>query len=367
MNTKIKVLASSLSIAGLTLGTALIPALAGNVNIGNDTTGANSVNTGDVSLRKQIIRLVSEIVTQRNVGVVDAQTGNNDSSFNTGDGWTNAGGVNFSGGFSNLPSTTIGPIVDLHDVLSVRADNDTTGFSSSNILDVMANLDAIIDVTRTTRFDNDARVDADTGNSAANFNTGDGRVGGGDVSGSLVVTNQAPVSGGGIIAIGGGSGIVDIGNDTTGAQSINDVDVDLNKLVSVSVNENTTIDNRVNEDINTGNNSASFNTGDGDVDNGSVNSNTSIVNSATSAAPVIVDAGGPVSVRAENHRTGFSSFNAADVNLNDTTVVNVNKTTSINNSLTVNADTGNSSASFNTGDGRVRSGHVNTGFNVMNR
>lgn len=365
MNQRVKLLASSIGIAGLALGTALMPALAGNVNIGNSRTGANSLNLGTVTLNRTVLRLINEVVSQFNVGVVTSSTGNNSANFNTLNGQAMSGGVNFSGGFNNSPSSTVSPII-LNDLWNIRADNDTTGSASSNINTVTAAANSIVDIVRNTVFANTAVVNAQTGNNAANANTGSGHASSGNVGGSLIVTNQAPSAAGGAIVVSSGGANVDVGNDTTGANSLNTNLVDLTKNTVVTVAETTQTTNTVAENLGTGNNSASFNTGNGLVNTGSVNSNTTISNTTTSAAPVVVDASAPANVRADNRQTGFSSSNLNTIGLTDNVVVNVAKTTTTTNTLTMTANTGNNSANANTGNGMVTTGSVNAGFNVIN-
>lgn len=366
MNTKVKVFISSLSVAGLTAGMAIAPALASSVNIGNSHTGFNSVNTGVVTLTQSIVRLVSEFVHQVNSGVVNSNTGNNAADANTGNGATMSGGVNFSGGFENMPTSAVGPVISLGDLFSARADNDTTGANSVNLNDINASSTAVVDVTRLSNFVNSVVANAQTGNNSASMNTGNGAATSGNVMGNVMVGNHVPAAGSGPIIVGGGSASVDVGNDTTGFNSLNTNNVDLNKVISVGVTEHTSISNSVVENANTGNNNASMNTGDGVVHSGGVNSSTSVHNTSSTAAPVVIDAGAPATVKADNDTTGANSVNTNNVNLTRTLVVDVNTTTNTTNSLTVNSDTGNNSASMNTGNGIVTTGNVNASFNVTN-
>lgn len=366
MNNKLKMAASSAGVALLTLGLAAGSAFAQSVDTGNFTTGANSLNDVTVHISKFVKRVLLEHTLQHNFGAINADTGNNDANKNTGDGTVWAGDVSFDAGFQNLTSSSMLPVINLGDLLSIDADNKVTGYSSDNSVDIHTKSKAIVDVIRDTLIDNSVLVDALTGDNTAKKNTGDANIVSGDVMGSLTITNVTPASGGGTIHVGTGGAVIDAGNKQTGAQSLNTVNIDTERKVIVDVSETTMVDNSVHQNIDTGGNQADKNTGDAKVESGDVDSHTTIINTSTSAAPVVVDAGDPVKISADNQTTGFNSLNEVNVDQHEAIIVNVDRTTVTSNILDVSANTGNNSASKNTGDGTSRSGDVNIGFSVIN-
>lgn len=366
MNHKLKMAVSSAGVTLLTLGLAAGSAFAQNVDTGNFTTGANSFNDVSVHIGKFVKRVLSEHTLQHNFGAINADTGNNDANKNTGDGTVWAGDVSFDTGFHNLTSTSMSPVIKLGDLLSIDADNKVTGYSSLNSVDIHAKSKAIVDVVRETLIDNTVLVDAMTGDNTAKENTGDAKIVSGDVTGSLSITNITPSSGGGTIYVGTGGAVIDAGNKETGAQSLNTVDINAERKVIVDVSETTLVDNTVHQNIDTGGNQADKNTGNAKVESGDIDSHTTITNTSTSAAPVVVDAGSPVKISADNQVTGFSSLNKVNVDQHEEIVVNVDRTTATSNDLNVSAITGGNSASKNTGDGTARSGDVNVGFHIIN-
>lgn len=366
MSHKIKTAISSTGVALLTLGLAAGSAFAQNVDTGNFITGANSVNEVTVDLGKFVKQVLSEHTFQSNFGAVNANTGDNEADKNTGDGEVWGGGVSFDAGFHNLTTTSMAPIIYLGNLLSIDADNKTTGYSSLNTVDIHTKSKAIVDVVREVLIDNTVLVDAKTGDNTANKNTGDAEVHGGEVRGSLTITNITPASGGGVIKVGTGGAEIDAGNQETGAQSLNAIDINAHRKVDVDVAETTVVSNTILQDISTGGNQADKNTGDASVESGDINSHTTITNTSTSAAPVVVDAGDPVKISADNKTTGYSSDNQINIDQHESTIVDVDRTTVTSNNLSVSANTGGNSANKNTGDGTARSGSVDIDFRVIN-
>jgi hypothetical protein len=87
--------------------------------------------------------------------------------------------------------------------------------------------------------------------------------------------------------------------------------------------------------------------------------------SATLAGGLLL-ASGALAVEATNTNTGADSTNDSSVSIENNTTVNSTNNADINNTITVNANTGDNSASQNTGDGSVASGDINGSVSVAN-
>lgn len=155
-------------------------------------------------------------------------------------------------------------------------------------------------------------------------------------------------------------------NSQTGADSENNATVNQDTSVTVDQTNTANTTNNITGNVNTGDNAASFNTGNGTTDSGDINGQLTVVNvsnaqanngSTIAAQSYAGNQSQPINVA--NNQTGARSLNDAAVNQDSTVRVNIlNDATTVNNAL-INANTGNNSANFNTGNGTANSGDVN--------
>ena len=192
-----KKLVARLSLTAAALGTSLLfaPAVFA-ATAENSNTGADSTNDASVDITNDVDISSNNSANIRNSIYVNANTGGNSASQNTGDGSVSTGDINGSARIrNNVNSNSLNRVdFDCSGVCIVSADisasNSHTGADSSNDANVNVNND--IDITQNNDLDIDNKVDADldTGNNEADENTGDGSVKTGDINFDVTIDNQ---------------------------------------------------------------------------------------------------------------------------------------------------------------------------------
>lgn len=186
----------------------------------------------------------------------------------------------------------------------------------------------------------------------------------------------------------------EVANSATGAFSDNQAILNDSKTANYENNNTAVIQSTLNTTANSGNNDAGINTGGGIVLTGASDVsvlNTTIANTNTvqeddTVWMVIVNQAGhwigqilgspwgsnyasnlPAgSVTSKNENTGMSSDNIASYSQNETTdITNINDA-NISNNITANADSGSNTAIYNTGAGVIETGDAKVALNLVN-
>lgn len=158
----------------------------------NDTTGANSRNENNLTVRRNTT--ISERNTSKATNNVDvrATTGNLHVDRNTTVGDISTGSVDVTGDISNTASHASS--VDLSGLgntsVSSTGVNNLTGASSSNTNTTDVRSDTKVSVTNNATADNTVKATANTGNVTATENTTVGNIHTGDASFDLTVNND---------------------------------------------------------------------------------------------------------------------------------------------------------------------------------
>jgi len=390
-------------------------------------------NIGDVGNKSEIkIDQSNQNVTDTDIGA-GIISGKNDADYNSGNGIVGAGNVQGSVNLINSDSSNIeGPVQtgvlatkdltgtlsigDLLTYLDANSKNSTTGQNSENT--------ALVDLINTVIFkdnfsnsiNNNLPINIDTGNNSASYNTGNGAIVSGDVDLAANILNLINSSFVGKVTVGmlnifgnylgdillpksndpsnsGGIVAVSAGNSNTGQNSDNAaIAEDTYKYIFVSSQTNS-IQNTLPVNINTGNNNADYNTGNGSVQSGSINvkSNTASIigaifdgskwylllinvlgdwfggSEAANNQNVVSGRDGENSdIAASNDNTGQNSDNTAVSSTKNDIEIKDNSQNAIENNMPVNINTGNNNANYNTGNGSVKSGDVNLIINFIN-
>jgi len=305
----------------------------------------------------------------------------------------------------------------------VGASNDTTGADSTNEASSTVNDSNTILIDNNGNIVNDYYIDADTGDNTTDKNTGDGSITTGDANvafnlinllnnvflGQLLVgvVNIFGTLSGDIVLDGLGTGgnypytgSLNAGNTNTGSDSTNDAQSSIDNDTNIDLDNNAEILNNVTLDANTGDNSADKNTESGQITTGDANVNLNVVNIANMTS---IGDGGTVwmvlinnlgqwsgqlfggdsssgvyspfftfninpdgSLTATNQNTGAGSDNQASTSVDNDTDIQVSNTGNIVNNVTIDANTGGNSASYNTGNGSIQTGDVNIAVNIVN-
>ncbi len=172
MEFKKKVLVG-LASGALLLGAATPAFAAGTIRI--NRTGANSNNQVTVDSSNTADITSNNTTDTTNTLILDANTGNNSSSNNTGNGTVRAGGINGSADVTSggdMNSVTLGH----HTSSGGSATISTTGFNSNNTVDVTETNDLTVDSSNDNTVDNLFLATLNAGGNMADNNTGNGSV-----------------------------------------------------------------------------------------------------------------------------------------------------------------------------------------------
>lgn len=238
---------------------SVLPVLADEISVsGNGESSANSVNVSTSST--QAVEQTNTASVDNNVSV-DANTGENNASDNTGgDASINTGSIEANVGIDNsLINVSSVDIECCPNDLEVKVAGN--GSDSQNTVGINQNGSTTITINNNATVNNSVNGSANTGNNNANNNTG------GDVSittGNIKASDNIDNSEINVYrvgaSVGGGSNISAsiIGN---GTGSNNSIALNTNNSSSVNINNNADIDNNSKWDLNTGNNNANGNSG----------------------------------------------------------------------------------------------------------
>ncbi|OGY25855.1 MAG: hypothetical protein A2Z24_00545 [Candidatus Woykebacteria bacterium RBG_16_44_10] len=198
---------------------------------------------------------------------------------------------------ATISASLLGGMALATGALAVEATNSNTGADSNNEAEVAIQNNTTVSSSNTANINNNISISANTGNNSANENTGDGSVSTGDITGSVKVTNTGNMNGvfDSILNL-NCSCDFSASNSHTGAYSNNDANITINNDIDISTNNEARADNDVDADLNTGENSADENTGDGWVSTGDIDFSVEITNDLNKnfiGAPLPEEPSGP--------------------------------------------------------------------------
>ena len=276
--------------------------------------------------------------------------------------------------------------------IDASATNTNTGADSTNSADTTIDNDTEVDIDNDAEIDNLLSADATSGGNDADKNTGDGTVTTGDavIEGNLA--NDANAINIGTLECSTECGTISIGslesgNSNTGVGSTNDSNSTVNNDSALNIDNDADIDNWVMFDADSGDNSASYNTGNGIVEAGDAEIILTAINVANNVnvdyevfnvyddqtGDIVIDfdslGGSPFVVGglgSSNDNTGADSDNTSTTNTTNTTQILIDNDGNIINNYFLDANTGDNSADKNTGDGSVTTGDANIVFNLIN-
>ncbi|OGZ74386.1 MAG: hypothetical protein A3A12_01265 [Candidatus Staskawiczbacteria bacterium RIFCSPLOWO2_01_FULL_43_17b] len=324
--------------------TVLSPVNSG-IEVFNDTTGANSNNAAGASIsHSNQLSNINDASITNNISVV-AVSGENQAEYNVGHGYIEVGDVTSAINAMNIANVNVNVGNVLIAMVNVFGDwsgnivfnsgasplnmlgfpqsgtgsssafNQATG--SGAVGSALNNYNSSVDINNqnTATNTNNSSATSSTGQNSANFNTGSGIVSTGtsDTGSSLLNqsnNNQVNVGAGGC-----GSGAT--GNGTTGSESENNTTT-LNSCNLDIDNQNTT-ENNSNVLVNnsTGNNVASYNTGNGVVDTSWVDTFVQLYNQSNENQVTVGQVEAIVDSGTEDEATGGE--NNSDSSAGDTT------------------------------------------------
>ncbi|MEX0649464.1 MAG: hypothetical protein WD200_00505 [Candidatus Andersenbacteria bacterium] len=391
----------------------------------NESTGPSSEN--EVILRTTM----NDITEVQNDGQIDnninvqALTGDNTASSNTGGGQIETGDANISATLVNLLNTTVvngNLAVSVYDVfgdllgsillpdlaqlsnilngenIRLETENDTTGPDSTNTINIDIAKNEQTNVTNTADVDTVVDASAITGQNSTLSNTGGGQIETGDAqvqAGNVTVANTT-VEGGnwGLVIVNalnkwvgllfGDNGQVtelsqeetlkeiEARNSNTGPDSTNTIAISDEHNKQTTINNDATINNSIAATAVTGGNTANYNTGATSINTGDANILANVVNIANTT---VKDANlGIMVINIFGNwfgdlMYGGNSLLAGLGGESDPTIVAANSTTGPNSTNTIDIDIDSHKETHVDNDASVSTilnAHIDTGNNRSN-
>jgi len=283
---------------------------------GNDTTGADSHNEAEIKVEQ------STFVDQSNQGQVvnkidlNVNTGGNEANKNTGEGHVETGDILTGVGVSTSLNRNVADLESCGGCeLDLWASNNKTGYDSKNEAEIEVVSTKVLEQQNKAEIKNFISQDLNTGDNEANKNTGMGTVSTGSVVSVSLVANSANKN---IASVGGGNGSSDptltAVNDTTGADSKNEAEIEVTLSDWVVQSNWADIFNDADVYVNTGGNEANKNTGEGHVETGDIDTGIGFDTEAN-ANFLAYDGCCDVELAVGNEKTGADSDNEAEAEL----------------------------------------------------
>jgi hypothetical protein len=341
----------------------------------NDTTGAESENEAEAELDHDTHICTNNSVSANNESKIVAESGDNEADENTGTGDVTSGDI----GVKITDKTQAnGVLVEISNDnsseqtsplnFSAIAMNDTTGADSENETGAEVDNNMRIKTSNTADLINDAYVKADTGDNSASENTANASIDTGTATATIAFENTLNMAVN-TLTIDPGAGTIEVYNQNTGHGSENEAETKVDNDINLWNMNQASVANDADVKLNTGKNEADENTGNVTVDTGQAQSNVNIINgggSNNNSTAINIDLSA-LSLTAANATTGADSENEAEAKFeNDISVGNKNSNL-ISNDVDVCNNTGENSASENTGTASLNTGNAISNVNIENQ
>jgi len=300
------------------------------IEVGNSDTGASSENNSSLSAAN-ILGISNDNQSEINNNFdLTSNTGNNQSSYNTGNGTINTGDANISVALIN--------------------------FLNSNFIVTNSGIIGVINVF-------------------------------GNWLGNLVLPEQFN---NGNVAIGG----ITVSNQNTGANSDNNATYQSDNFLDINNDNEADLQNNINVNSTSGGNNALGNTGNGNIESGTSNTSVNLKNEGNKnifgdlivylsvnvfgvwngsiLLPGLISAlqetsdNNPENTIVENRNTGASSENNSTLDQKKGLEIANDNNADIENNINITANSGGNSSSYNTGNGIISTGNTNAALNILN-
>jgi hypothetical protein len=237
--------------------------------------------------------------------------------------------------------------------------NDTTGADSENKAEIEITQETTVVQDNHADIDNEVSLHLNTGDNEADKNTGAGDVKTGDALMGVAISNEANTNVAEVSGCGGCDMDLQASNTKTGADSWNKAEVEVEKSTEIFQDNWSDIENEVKADLNTGENQANKNTGEGSIKTGDAEATVFAETDANHNIAVLgLGEGSGLVLGAHNDTTGADSGNKAEVEAELATLVSQSNWADIDNDVWIKANTGDNEADKNTGAGDIRTGAI---------
>jgi len=147
-------------------------------------------------------------------------------------------------------------------------------------------------------------------------------------------------------------------NTATGANSDNQSSVNNTETTQVDNQNQGQVDNDISSQTNTGGNSASYNTGGGQILTGDANQSLTVYTNLNQNTTLSADGGLSINNQANNLLTGSDSENNSNLNNSLNNTLNNNNNGSLTNKISLDSISGQNTSSGNTGTALVKTGNA---------
>ena len=377
----------------------LSPANSG-IEARNSSTGPDSDNNASVEINHSTNIENDNEATINNAIVINATTGENETKHNTGHGYVDTGNIKAAANLINIANSNIAVGNWLLAVVNVFGDwtgnirfpdgmsgaslsndsevlangvgdssasNSSTGADSENNSSNTTNNTTEVNNTNTAEVNNSIGSSSTSGENEASYNTGSGVVTTGDAYTEANLTNQINNNETDVNNSSGSDGTSSAGNENTGADSENNSSNTTNNNNEINNNNTITADNNFNVSTSTGDNTANYNTGDGNVDTGLSSTILELLNDFNNNGTSVSSASaGSSGTDTENSDTGTGSENNSSTENNNNNQVSNDNETNFENNVNIDNSTGGNSADYNLGMGEVNTGDGQTSGSMEN-
>lgn len=390
-------------------------AAAGDPAAANSDTGSGSTNNSSTASNNNTDITNNNNALTTNLSFIKADTGNNQTSYNTGSGIITTEKAKGSGEIINVINKNLVNVTGTE--VPINSANSDTGASSTNQALVNINNQLTVKNVNNSNTVNELDAYVNSGRNTSGWNTGHGIILTGDADlsvnfatlantnlvgsqkfyadwqnvynnwtgdvdlGKESVSNPSPLS----------NMLINASNSCTGAGSTNQAIANVNDQVSI-INQNSgSLKNMVKAEVTSGLNRSNENTGSGSVTSGDVHSSVNMVNFLNSnivssnwilkSLNVFGDWNGNIILprltmpnlslgsggsASSNASTGAGSDNSvASSDTSSTTIANTNRSV-ITNDINLVTDTGDNKTSYNGGTGVVQFGKADAETNEIN-
>lgn len=250
-----------------------------NVNLENQNTGTGSTNSLNVEVSDQSnVEMVNSGVTVNEINLT-VNSGQNQADANNGESQVDTGDVGLEVQVETQGNVNDAEFSEDAQETNINLTNQSTGTDSDNQIDVVLNDSNTVEMNNSSDVTNNIDLNLNSGENKTNGNNGDVKVHTGDISVSETIKNHVGANRlvGEMCGLCGAT-TVNQSNVKTGEDSINKIEVVVNKNSSVHTDNKVVLKNEVKGDINTGQNEANENNGETFVESGEIVVNVEVDN-----------------------------------------------------------------------------------------
>lgn len=273
---------------------ALVPFLSNPLLVRADEyviEGNGSGSTNEISVQQETTTTVTQENTAEVVNNVDvnADTGNNEASANTGsDTNISTGDIDITSNVNNegLNQSSVGDLGCCQGSTDINISGN--GAKSDNLVAYNNSSNTNVNVNNSANITNNVNGSANTGNNKANYNSGSVKIATGDITVIDNINNKSVNNYSVSVANNSGRSIT-VSVKDNGTFSDNIVVINNENNVSVNIQSNANLENNSQWDLNTGNNEASGNNGDVSILTGDIYLASTINNEGINTGIVDID------------------------------------------------------------------------------